>query len=296
MKKMLFFVNPNAGHSDVRNSLMEILQIFTLGGYEVTVHPTLCPRDSVRQIAERGSDYDLIVCTGGDGTLNEAVSGLMELENRPPLGYIPSGTVNDMAFSLGLPTTVMEAADAVVNGKPYPIDVGCFCGRKWFDYVAAFGLFTDVAYDTPQEGKRVLGKLAYLLSGAKSLSTAKPVHVVVECNGDVQDVDVVVGLVGSTTSVGGMHATRPLGVSLNDGQFEIVLVRSFKSVADFNAAAACILREEFPEPYFLTYRASEVRFHFDEPVSWTLDGEYGGTVKDADITNHQRAVDMIVPD
>lgn len=295
MKKMLFFVNPNAGHTEIRGSLMEVLQIFTRGGYEVTVHPTRCPRDLTEQIAERGSEYDLIVCTGGDGTLNEAVSGLMELKDRPPLGYIATGTVNDMAYSLGLPTSVEAAAQAIVNGKPFPIDVGCFCGRKWFDYVAAFGLFTDVPYDTPQEGKRVLGKLAYLLSGAKALGAVKPIHVVVECENEVQDLQVLDGLVCSTTSVGGLHAAKPLGVSLNDGRFEVVLVRNFKSVADFNTAAACILRGEFPEPYFLTYQTGSVRFHFDEPVSWTLDGEYGGTVKDADITNFRRAIDIMVP-
>lgn len=297
MKKMLFFVNPNAGHAEIRNNLMEVLQIFTLGGYEVTVHPTACPRDLTKQIAERGENYDLIVCTGGDGTLNEATSGLMELENRPRLGYIPAGTMNDVAYSLGLSLDTKRAASDIVNGKPFPIDIGSFNGERWFDYVAAFGMFTDIPYDTPQEGKRVLGRLAYFFNGAaRTLTEIKPIHVTVECEGQVQEANVLVGLVCSTTSVAGLRATKPMGVSLNDGRFEIVLVREFRNLADFSAAAACLLRGEFPEPYFLTYQSGDVKFTFDAPVSWTLDGEYGGTVTEAVIHNHQRAIDVIVPD
>ena len=137
MKRLLFFVNPNAGHTEIRSSLMQVIQIFTAGGYEVTVHPTAGPRDLTRQIVERGADYDLIVCTGGDGTLNEATSGLMQLERRPPLGYIPGGTVNDVASSLGLSRDPIVAAQDIVHGKPFAIDIGAFGENRWFDYVAA---------------------------------------------------------------------------------------------------------------------------------------------------------------
>ena len=155
MKRLLFFVNPNAGHTEIRSSLMQVIQIFTAGGYEVTVHPTAGPRDLTRQIVERGADYDLIVCTGGDGTLNEATSGLMQLEHRPPLGYIPGGTVNDVASSLGLSRDPVVAAQDIVHGKPFAIDIGAFGENRWFDYVAAFGLFTNVPYQTPQVDKRI---------------------------------------------------------------------------------------------------------------------------------------------
>ena len=152
-RKLLFFVNPQAGHSEIRGSLMQVIQIFTAGGYEVTVHPTSAPRDLTRQIAERAAGYDLVVCTGGDGTLNEAVSGLMQLPpaDRPPLGYIPGGTVNDVAKTLGLSLDPILAAQDIVTGREFPIDIGAFGKDRWFVYVAAFGLFTGVSYQTPQE-------------------------------------------------------------------------------------------------------------------------------------------------
>ena len=166
-RKLLFFVNPQAGHSEIRGSLMQVIQIFTAGGYEVTVHPTSAPRDLTRQIAERAAGYDLVVCTGGDGTLNEAVSGLMQLPpaDRPPLGYIPGGTVNDVAKTLGLSLDPILAAQDIVTGREFPIDIGAFGKDRWFVYVAAFGLFTGVSYQTPQEDKQVLGRLAYFLHG-----------------------------------------------------------------------------------------------------------------------------------
>ena len=165
MKRLLFFINPNAGHTEIRNHLMEVLQIFSAGGYDVTVYPTAAPKDLTRKIIENGAEYDLLVCTGGDGTLNEAVSGLMHLpeDKRPPLGYIPGGTVNDVAATLCLSKNVVTAAQDIIGGKPFAMDVGSFCGTKWFVYVAAFGLFTDVSYETSQEDKRAFGRLAYLL-------------------------------------------------------------------------------------------------------------------------------------
>ena len=164
MKRLLFFINPNAGHAEIRSSLMEVLAIFCKGGYEPTVHMTTGPRDITRQIAERGTQYDLIVCTGGDGTLNEAVSGLMALpyEKRPPLGYIPGGTVNDVASTLGLSKDTVRAAQEIMDGHPFPLDIGSFGPDRFFTYVAAFGIFTDVPYETPQEDKRIWGRLAYL--------------------------------------------------------------------------------------------------------------------------------------
>ena len=171
-RKLLFFVNPRAGHSEIRGSLMQAIQIFTAGGYEVTVHPTSAPRDLTRQIAERAAGYDLVVCTGGDGTLNEAVSGLMQLPpaDRPPLGYIPGGTVNDVAKTLGLSLDPILAAQDIVTGREFPIDIGAFGKDRWFVYVAAFGLFTGVSYQTPQEDKQVLGRLRIFSTVSRRLA------------------------------------------------------------------------------------------------------------------------------
>ena len=271
MKRLLFFINPNAGHAEIRSSLMEVLAIFCKGGYEPTVHMTTGPRDITRQIAERGTQYDLIVCTGGDGTLNEAVSGLMALpyEKRPPLGYIPGGTVNDVASTLGL--------------------------SKYFTYVAAFGIFTDVPYETPQEDKRIWGRLAYIMNGAGALGRLKPTHVRVYYEDRKEEADVLVGLVTSTTSVGGFKATKDLGISLNDGLYEMILVRATKTLAEFNLAATRALRLDFDNDSFISTQTGALRFEFDEPVSWTVDGEFGGSVTEVEIHNEHRAIDIVVP-
>ena len=299
MKRLLFFVNPNAGHTEIRNSLMQVLQIFTAGGYEVTVHPTAGPKDLTRQIVRRGAEYDLIVCTGGDGTLNEATSGLMQLENRPPLGYIPGGTVNDVAASLGLARDPVMAAQDIVHGKPFGIDIGSFGENRWFDYVAAFGLFTNVPYETPQADKRIWGQMAYFFNGVQALGEVRPVHACVSWDGKTVEDDILDGLVCSTTSVGGFKAAKTVGeysISLNDGLHEVVLVRDIKNLADFSVVAAKLLRMDFSdENYFITGQTGSIHFAFERPVAWTLDGEFGGNVTEVDIRNHSRAIEVIVP-
>lgn len=293
-KKMLFLVNPKAGHGDVRNNLMEILQIFTQGGYDVTVHPTSGPRDITQQIAQYGEAYDKIVSIGGDGTLNETVSGLMQLNHPPVLGYIPNGTVNDVASTLRIPKNPIEAAKTIVHGQEFTMDIGVFNDR-WFAYVAAFGAFTDVSYRTPQGDKKILGRLAYLLQGVNRLTDMRPVHVRMWVDGQMIEDDVLFGMVASTTSVGGFKIKDELEISLNDGLSEVVLVRNIENLDDFNRVATALLKQDFRNPYFYLYKTNRVRFQFDKPVAWTLDGESGGEVKVAEVRNCHRALRIMVP-
>ena len=294
-KRMLFFVNPKAGQLELRNSLMDMLQVFTAGGYDVTVHPTQGPKDLTNWIAREAGDYDLVVCAGGDGTLNEAISGLMQLEHRPPLGYIPGGTVNDVAATLGLSHNPVEAARDIVHGKPYAIDTGSFGPDRWFTYVAAFGAFTDVSYATPQQDKRIFGRMAYLFNGVKSLGEIKPIPMRMVLNDRTIEDQVLLGLVCSTTSVGGFRAKSDLGIRLDDGLSEVVLVKNITTLADLNALAALLLKREFDSKYFYTFQTSQVRFEFPAPVSWTLDGEFGGSVQQVDVWNNNKAVEIMVP-
>lgn len=293
-KKMLFFVNPKAGHGEVRSVLLELLQIFTQGGYDVTVHPTSGPREITRVIRDVGEQYDMVVSIGGDGTLNESVSGLAVLEHPPVLGYIPGGTVNDVGATLSLSKNPLEAARTIVDGKEFTMDIGAFNDR-WFTYVAAFGAFTDVSYATPQPDKRILGRLAYLLQGVNRLADIRPIHMRMFVDGKMVEDDVLFGMAASTTSVGGFKIKEKLSVSLNDGLSEILVVRNVESLEDFNRVATAILKQDFKSPYFYYCKASEVRFQFDEPVAWTLDGEAGGAVKVARIRNCQNRLRIMVP-
>ena len=292
---MLFFVNPKAGQLELRNRLMDVLSVFTAAEFDVTVHATQGAGDLTASLLQEAGNYDLIACAGGDGTLNEAVSGLMQLKNRPPLGYIPAGTVNDVAATLGLSRDPVEAARAIVGGTPFAMDIGSLGEGRWFTYVAGFGAFTDVSYQTPQQDKRILGRLAYLLNGVKSLGEIRPIPMTMEVDGQIIEDEVLLGLVCSTTSVGGFRAKQDFGVKLDDGLSEVVVAKNTKTLADLNGLATLLLKREFDPAFFYTYQVSRVHFSFPKEVKWTVDGEFGGAHTDVEIVNHSRAVEILVP-
>jgi len=296
MKRALFFVNPNAGQGTGGFNMMAILREFARGDWRVEVCLTKGPGDLTEVIAKEGANYDLIVASGGDGTLNETTSGLMQLPegSRPPIGYIPRGTVNDVCHTLGLSKTPALAARDIVDGIPFQMDVGSFNDR-WFNYVAGFGLFTDVAYRTPQEDKKALGRLAYLLDGVKSLSDIRPVKVKMETNGQVYEENVLLGLVTSTTSVGGFRMPSELNVHLNDGLFEVILVKHIDSLTRLKDLANALRLRDFSGEGLVFLKTDHVEFTFDSPVDWTLDGEFGGSVTTAVVDNHPSAVQIQVP-
>ena len=176
MKKALFILNPHSGKGQIRNHLLEIVDILVKDGYEVTVYPTQEQGDASRAMRERKKSYELIVCSGGDGTLDEIVTGMMQSGFKTTIGYIPAGSTNDFANSLRIPSTMKKAAETVVNGTVFSCDVGRF-NDDVFVYIAAFGLFTEVSYGTRQEMKNMLGHMAYLLEGVKHLQNIKSYHL-----------------------------------------------------------------------------------------------------------------------
>ena len=295
MKKMLFFVNPAAGREEMRYQLMDAISYFTKNGYDVLCHPTQKPRDIPEFIAERGSEFDMIVSCGGDGTLNETVSGFMQLEQRPLLGYIPAGTVNDFATSLHIPKTIPEAVHNIIEGEPFPVDMGAFCGSSYFTYVAAFGAFTKVSYATPHASKQALGRAAYILEGIRSLPDIRPIHVVVEYDGKTIEDDVIYGMVSNATSVGGFQLLDDSMVRLDDGLNEMALVRAPRGLPDYNAIVTGALTHNFTEDHFHIFQSDHIVLHFDEAVAWTLDGEFGGETKDAVISNVATPISIMVP-
>ncbi len=218
----------------------------------------------------------------------------MALENPPVMGYLPSGTVNDMAFSLGLSMDPIEAAQAILVGQPMELDVGKF-QERWFSYVAAFGALTDVPYTTKQTEKRIWGRMAYLFEGVKALTEISPIHVRVTSGDRVIEDDVLLGLVASTTSVGGFRTGNQFGVHLNDGLFEVVLVKNIKNLMDFQGVAAALMRRDFRNDYFYTFQTSNVEFQFQVPTPWTLDGEFGGTVTHCTVENYHNAIRIMTP-
>lgn len=285
MKKMLFIVNPRSGREQIRTRLLEILDLFSGAGYQVQVHVTQRPRDAVVAVEQFGGDKELVVCSGGDGTLNEVISGLMELDSQPLLGYIPAGSTNDYASSLQIPKSMMDAAENVLTGNPYPIDIGKFCENRYFIYIAAFGAFTEISYQTPQDKKNLLGHQAYVLEGVKSLAALKAYPMRVEWEDQVLEEEFVFGMVTNTISVGGFKGLVTQSVALNDGQFEVLLIRKPRTPMDLSNIISYMFLKEEPNDYVYKFKTDRLKVTSQEPVDWVLDGEFGGSRTEAVIEN-----------
>ncbi len=291
MKKLLFIYNPVAGSGKVRSRLGEIVERFIPFGYEVTLHPTQSRGDAQEFVRQRGGEFDRIVCAGGDGTLNEVVSGLLEVEKAPVLGYIPAGTTNDFSRTLGLPSNLVQAAGCAMTGTPQAVDIGEFNGRT-FVYVAAFGLFSGVSYSTPQEMKNALGHLAYVVSGITSLGASQSYRVKVEYEGGVLEDDFIYGMVSNTVSVGGILGLNKDNVCLTDGKFEVTLVRKPQNPVELNEILMALMKQK-TQGNVIGFSTSWVKFTCQKEVPWTLDGEFGGKVKEANINVRKQALVMV---
>lgn len=285
MRKKLFFVyNPRAGKAQIRTRLSDILTVFSAAGYELTVYPTGGQGDARRAVAGRRPDFDLIVCSGGDGTLDEVVTGMMESGIRTPVGYIPAGSTNDFGGSLALPKNMLKAAETVVKGRNFPCDIGSF-NNDVFVYIAAFGLFTDVSYETDQSMKNVLGHMAYLLEGVKRLSAVRSFPMKVTSGERVIEEDFLFGMVTNSVSVGGFKNITGKNVRLDDGVFEVTLIKRPGNAAELNNIMLALLNRDIDANGMYCFRTAEITFESREPVAWTLDGENGGAHTEVTIRN-----------
>ncbi len=291
-KKLLFVYNPNAGRGVIKNHLSEIIETFCSSGYEVTVYATMAPGDASKIVASRGADYDRVACCGGDGTLNEMTDGLMMLDRRPPCGYIPAGTVNDFAHSFSLPSDMAEAAEVVANGKPYLCDVGDLNG-DFFDYVAAFGAFTEVSYETPQVSKNILGKLAYFFEGIKRLPAVRKYAVKITIDDEVIEDEIIYGMVTNSFTVGGFLSLFDDDVALNDGKLEAFFIKAPKNVIEFQLIINALLTSDVTCKHFYYRHITNIVIESDEPISWTVDGEFGGAYYTSVIKNHAKAIPFV---
>lgn len=293
MKKLLFIYNPNAGKGLLKPRLSDILDIFVKAGYEVTVYPTQKYRDGYKKVAKFEGDYDLLVCSGGDGTLDEVVTGMMQREDKIPIGYIPTGTTNDFANSLHIPKDLLKAADVAVNGEPFACDVGRF-NKDVFVYIAAFGLFTDVSYQTKQEVKNVLGHLAYVLEGTKRLFGIPSYHIKVTHDGEVIEDDFVFGMVTNSKSVGGFRNMIGKNVVFDDGEFEATLIKFPKNPLELNDIILSLATGQQDSKYMYSFKTKEVTFESLEEIPWTLDGEFGGEHDNVHIKNERQSLEIMI--
>ena len=293
MKKLLYIYNPAAGRRTAKASLSDVVEVFSRQGCGITGHPTQGRGDATRTVLEDGGGFDRVVCCGGDGTLNETVQGLLALpaDKRPVLGYIPAGTTNDFSRTLELPKSLPELAEVAGEGVPRAIDVGLAEGNP-FTYVAAFGLFTDVSYSTPQVNKNLLGHFAYVLEGMGKLSNIPSYHMKVTAgDGRETEGDFIYGMVGNTVSVGGLVNLPRDKVLLDDGRFEVILIRRPENGKDWQSILTALTTLELAEDGAVTgFAASEITFECGQSVAWTVDGEFGGEQAVTHVKNLPQAV------
>lgn len=289
MNKLLFIVNAGAGKGQIKNHLLEILDIFNKAGYEPTVHITQCVLDAKETVKKKAEGYDILVCSGGDGTLNEVVSGMMELGIQIPLCYIPAGSTNDFAASLKIPKTMKKAAQLITEGRLFQCDVGVF-NERYFNYVAAFGAFTEVSYATPQQMKNVLGHQAYILEAVKKLTSIKPVKMVIEHDTGRVEGEFLYGMISNSTSVGGFKKLVGKSVLMDDGVFEVTLLKKLTSTVELQDIVMSIISSDMSSEALFTFKTSKLAIYSPEEVPWVLDGEYGGTPKEIQVSVKERAL------
>lgn len=291
-KKLLFIYNPHAGKGAIRTKLSDIIETFVEADFEVTIYSTKARHDATNITKERAKNYDVVVCSGGDGTLNEVTVGLMKSKTKALCGYIPAGTTNDVASSLKLPKNMKKAAEVIVNGTAFPFDIGTI-NEDYFIYVAGFGAFTDVAYGTPQSSKNILGRVAYLLEGMKRLTTLKSYRYTVYYKEQVIEDDFIFGMVTNSNSIGGFKGLSGKNVKLDDGFFEVSLIKMPKNPVDLQVIINSLITGEPNPKYIYSFPIEEIKLVSDELVPWTIDGEFGGNLKEVMIKNQKQAVNFI---
>ncbi len=294
-KKLLLIVNPCSGKAKMRPALLGVVETFSNAGYNVTVYPTKDREDATKRVETvKDKDFDLIVVCGGDGTLNEVITGLMHSDAKIPIGYIPAGTLNEWSTSLGISKTIKQAAKDIITGKEITLDIGKF-GDKYFTYTASFGAFTSASYSANQDIKNVLGQAAYFFEGVKSLGNIKPIHLKFKTEDEEFEGDYLFGAVSNSMSVGGIVKFDQSAVKLNDGLFEVLLIENPTNILKLQPLIDGILKHDLQREGMKFFHTNKLTVSGCGGLDWTLDGEHAASDGAFLIENIKQAVRFIVP-
>ncbi len=294
-KKALFIMNPKAGKTVMKDHIYNVIREFTKADYRVTVYPTSQPFDARHCVIKEADDYDMVICSGGDGTLDDTISGYMMSDCKKPQGYIPTGSTNDFARSLGIPLEIMPAVNSIISGSPFDIDIGSLNDKDYFVYVAAFGIFTEVSYDTNQRAKNMFGYAAYVLRAIKSLNQVETYHATIHYGNKTIEDTFIYAMITNSLSVGGLrNVILSDYVEFDDGEFECLLIKAPKNLIELQEIVNSLMLSEVNVDYMYSFKASSLHITFDSEIPWTTDGEYGGAYKEVEITNHRKAVPIIL--
>lgn len=294
-KKALLIVNPCSGKNSSRASAEEIIEKFEDSDFEFTVRETTCQGDATNIVKNELADHDLVICCGGDGTLNETINGVMDMPRRAPIGYIPAGTTNDIANSVSIPTELEKAADLIKNGEPNDYDIGLF-NNRYYSYVASFGAFSAASYVTSQKMKNLFGRAAYITAGVADLKNVHNIKMRVEYDGGVIEGKFVFGTVSNSLSVGGFIKLPDGQVKFNDGKFEVILVKDCTPLNILSLMYKTIY-QKYDNKQVIMFSTNKIKITaLEEDVPWTIDGEYAGAHREVRINVLERAVELYTPE
>ncbi len=295
-KKALILLNETAGMGRAENDAMRIARRCAEEGWEPVLYPVVPGTDLVSEklLEYYDGEADMVLCSGGDGTLHYVVNSVMRMKEKPLLAYIPAGSANDFAKGLGIPSDRAAALETALGGIPFSCDVGRM-NDQYFTYAAAFGMFSEVSYSTRQELKNVFGYAAYVISAVGDLfeNVRFSRHMRVSADGEEWEGDYLFGAVCNSVSIGGVNLFGRADVSLNDGELEMLLIRVPKSLLELQSVIGALSLRETSHPGIVFRHVRSVSFHSDEPAAWTLDGEFGGEGTDTEIAIVPQAVTIM---
>ena len=292
-RRMLLIINPRAGRNKSRGPLFDAAAALSEAGWLLSIRRTTAPGEASLIAKEEAENYDAIVAVGGDGTLNETVSGLMAAEAKPLLGYLPQGSTNDFAACLQIPSRPQEAAELIIKDQPRRLDVGSW-NERYFVYVASFGAFTKTSYTASQSAKNALGHFAYILEGMKDVGSLRPYRVRAAADGEVLDGEYLFGAVCNSTSIGGLMRLDPERVVLDDGLFELLLVPTPTNAQELQDLVLALVNQQYDSQGLIFRHVSSLHLETEDDLPWSLDGEYAPSLPVVDVRNHRQALTMLL--
>ena len=292
-KTALLIMNPRAGHMQGKRYLGRIISLFASRGYSICVHWTRQRGDGTILARDYSAMADLVIAMGGDGTMNEVLEGMIQSGTMKPFGFIPAGSTNVISKNLHFPKNIMKAVKCILDGSPYPFDLGSFNRKRHFAFIASFGVFTKASYDTPQQAKNAFGTLAYLIECMKELPAYQPIHARVEIPGEAYEGDYIFAAFTNSLTISGFLKLDVTPGNLNDGMMEILLVKHPASPKDVGPTIQTLTRREYDSRYVTFCSAPWAKVTFRRPVAWTIDGEYADTTEKVEIETLHNAVEFL---
>lgn len=293
---VVLIVNLHAGIFSQGSAMAELIDELTKHELRLEVYQTLSVGHGTVLAAKHGMRADLIICAGGDGSLNEVMNGLMSLKQAPPLAYIPAGTTCDFARTLHIPIDdYRQAAQLAISGKPVALDIGTMNANRHFAYIASFGAFTSVASQTPRKLKKQWGHLAYVLEGLKSLTNIKPIRVKVETDDHQFEEDLLFGSISNATSIGGLLRISENAVLMDDGKFEVMMIKSYVNPLETGSLISALLNQDYSDKNIIFFSTNRLKLSFETAQQWTIDGEDAGMQQLVEIENVRKALRVVIP-